>query len=244
MKELLNRLKWKIKVSVYNQNIFNLIALLRKRLPGAGSQERSRMKMLDIGCNEGIYTRTYCEEFGIDFENSYGVDYNEEGIKLLPRERFVCHDIDALKPLPFEDRSFDLVIMNQVLEHTKNISHIIAEINRVGKEESIFAVSVPNMAAFHSRLFLLAGKIPSSVQGLDAHVRGFTRRALEKYVEDYGFRFLDWTGGGVYPFGGSISGFLGRTFPGVSVFITLLFEKVRDFDASRLEVKRFHDTKL
>lgn len=91
-------LKWKIKISVYNHNILNLIKVTNKHF-SAGKNS----KLLDIGCNDGIYTQKYSEKFGIDFANAYGVDYNEDNVKLLPGERFKYHDIDLLTPLPYED---------------------------------------------------------------------------------------------------------------------------------------------
>jgi ubiquinone/menaquinone biosynthesis C-methylase UbiE len=204
----------------------------------------SGSKLLDIGCNDGIYTKKYCEYFGIEFENAYGVDYNENNVKILPQERFKHHDIDLLISLPYENQEFDLIVMNQVLEHTKNISHIISEINRISKKGALFAVSVPNLAALHSRFFLLFGKMPLAIQGMDAHVRGFTIKALKRYIEKYGFEYIDYTGSGMYPFVGSVTGLLGRVFPKFSVFFTLLFKKIEDCDISKLSVKQFHETKI
>lgn len=234
-----NKLKWKIKISVYNHNILNLMKAVDKHFSADNGS-----KILDIGCNDGVYTKKYCEWFGVDFANSYGVDYNEDNVSLLPQERFKHHDIDLLKQLPFNNNLFDLVIMNQVLEHTKNIGYIIADINRVLKKGAIFALSVPNLAALHSRFLLFFGRIPFAIQGMDAHVRGFTINALRKYVGDYGFEYIDCTGSGMYPFTGNFTGLIGRIFPQFSVFFTLIFKKTIDFDASKLQIKRFHKTEV
>ncbi|RJQ53091.1 MAG: methyltransferase domain-containing protein [Nitrospiraceae bacterium] len=239
MNTSLNKLKWKIKVSVYNQNILNLI-----RVTKYFCLVNESSRLLDIGCNDAVYTKKYCDSFGIDFENACGIDYNEENITALPRDRFYYHDIDLLRPLPYGDRLFDLVIMNQVLEHAKNISHIIAEINRVSRKGSTFVLSVPNLAALHSRLLLLAGKMPLAIQGMDAHVRGFTINSLKKYVSNYGFQYTGCTGSGLYPFTGSLTGYIGRLFPQFSVFITLVFKKTDDYDLSKLRTKHFHETKV
>lgn len=241
MDDFLN-LKWKIKISVYNQNVNNLMETVAKHYSA-----NKRARLLDIGCNDGVYTRKYCERFGFDFDNAYGVDYNELNIKLLPQDRFKHHDIDLLMSLPYEDNYFDLIIMNQVLEHTKNISHIISDINRVLKKDGLFVVSVPNLAALHSRFLLFFGKMPFAIKGMDAHIRGFTINALREYVEDYNFECLDFTGGGLYPFKGNITGFLGRVFPQLSVFFTLILRKTGDPDPKKLEMKklkRIHETKI
>lgn len=236
------KLKWKIKISVYNQNVHSLMETVDKHYSA-----NKGARLLDIGCNDGVYARKYCERFEIDFDNAYGVDYNEHKIKSLPRARFKQHDIDVLLSLPYENNYFDLIIMNQVLEHTKNISHIISDINRVLKKDGLFVVSVPNLAALHSRFLLLFGEMPFAIQGMDAHVRGFTMKALKRYVEEYNFECLDFTGGGLYPLTGHITRVLGRFFPQLSVFFTLTFKKTGDVDPQILEakqLKRIHETNI
>lgn len=133
--------------------------------------------------------------------------------------------------------------MNQVLEHTKNIGYIISDINRVLKKDGLFVVSVPNLAALHSRIFLLFGKMPLAIQGMDAHVRGFTITALKKYVGNYGFQYMDCIGSGMYPFTGNFTGLLGRLFPQLSVFFTCIFKKTGNYDFNNLQTKHFHETK-
>lgn len=238
MNASLKKIKWKIKIAVYNQNILNLIEATKKHFV-----LNDNSNFLDIGCNDGVYTKYYCDNFGIDYENAYGIDYNEENVKKLPEDRFYYHDIDCLDPLPYKDKLFDLIIMNQVLEHTKNISHVFSDINRVSQKGAIFVLSVPNLAALHSRLCLLFGKMPLAIQGMDAHVRGFTINSLKKYASDYGFQYVDCTGSGLYPITGNFNRHLGRLFPQLSVFITLIFKKSHDYDISKLRTKHFHETK-
>lgn len=239
MNSYVSKLKWKIKVSAYNQNIAQLMKVVERHLPSLRDA-----RLLDIGCNDGIYTKKYCERFGIEFANAYGVDYNKENIRNLPRERFHFHNMDVLRPLPFADESFDVVVMNQVLEHTKNVAHICCEINRVSKVGAIIAISVPNLAALHNRLLLMCGRIPFAIQGMDAHVRGFTRQALRDYVGNYGFEYLDCVGGGMYPFWGRVSGRLGSLMPQFAVFFTQVLRKSKACSATARRFKEYHDTKL
>ncbi|MBI1920074.1 MAG: class I SAM-dependent methyltransferase [Geobacter sp.] len=236
---MLKKLKWKIKISVYNQNIANLIDLMKSKVNcGAGS------RLVDIGCNDGVYTRIYCNNLKIPFENAHGLDYNSDNIKLLPLERFFTHDIDVLAKMPFDDCMFDVLIMNQVLEHTKNISQILAELNRITKTNGKLFISVPNIAALHNRSILLFGGIPLCIQDHDVHIRGFTKESLTKYVGKYGFEVVGVTGSGLYPFWGPVNKLLGRIFPQFSVFFTLMLSKVSDCDTAMVKDKHFHETKI
>ncbi|HYI49034.1 MAG TPA: class I SAM-dependent methyltransferase [Allosphingosinicella sp.] len=59
------------------------------------------------------------------------------------------HEIDFNKPLPFEDDSFDIVVMDAALHHSRNIWETLAEIRRVLKPGALF---VAQREAFTSPL--------------------------------------------------------------------------------------------
>ena len=92
------KLKWFIKVHVYNDNVSNIIALLQNRKKNIIPLDR----LLDMGCNDGAYTKLIAQKLNVDYEHCYGVDYNEAAVEVLPGTRFFFHDLDCLKPLPFE----------------------------------------------------------------------------------------------------------------------------------------------
>lgn len=47
---------------------------------------------------------------------------------------------DLNKRLPFEDKTFDVITANQVLEHVWNIDSLLLEIRRILKDDGIFIV--------------------------------------------------------------------------------------------------------
>lgn len=85
--------------------------------------------------------------------------------------------------LPFTDSELDVVIANQVLEHTKELFWIFHEVTRVLRIGGRFIIGVPNLAALHNRLLLLLGEQPSPIKSHSAHVRGFTRSDLINFME-------------------------------------------------------------
>jgi len=82
----------------------------------------------------------------------------------------ICADINKERPeyvfanlekqLPFPERSFDLVICLEGIEHVIEPYHLIKEICRITKPDGHIIISQPNVQSFFSRLkFLFTGMI-------------------------------------------------------------------------------------
>ncbi len=127
------------------------------------------------------------------------------------KERFARHGIEIVGVnledyrLPFPDERFDTIIMCEVLEHLNfNPLPLIKEINRVGAPESLFYLSLPNLASIHNRLNLLRGRPPSivSIQHFfdqldrtkpeiaNGHWREYTGPEVRELLERMGYRIL------------------------------------------------------
>src|SRR5215469_18781760 len=78
--------------------------------------------------------------------------------------------------LPLDDNSTDLIIANQVLEHTKEIFWIFHEVTRSLRVGGYFLFGVPNICSFHNRFLLLMGRQPTQHKLCSAHVRPFSKR--------------------------------------------------------------------
>jgi SAM-dependent methyltransferase len=125
--------------------------------------------------------------------------------------------------LPFGDGLFDVVIANQVLEHTKELFWIFSEIARVLKPGGAFVVGVPNLASLHSRVMLLAGMQPSPVEVLGPHVRGFTKGGFVRFAQAGGFFTVRAVrGANFYPFPPLLARPLARALPTFAVSLFFL----------------------
>jgi len=89
-------------------------------------------KFLDIACGN-CQLLDYAKNKGCDVT---GLDINPQ------RKDVVKHDLN--KPLPFPDKSFDVVSCIDSLEHVKNVSQVFKEVHRILKNDGIFIVTVPN----------------------------------------------------------------------------------------------------
>jgi len=90
-------------------------------------------KLLDVGCGTKPY-KSICS-----VEEYIGLEINDEGDR---NHSFADAFYDG-KTIPFEDKTFDSVMSNQVFEHVFNPSDFLKEINRVTKMDGLFLISVP-----------------------------------------------------------------------------------------------------
>jgi methionine biosynthesis protein MetW len=177
------------------------------------------IRVLDLGPGEGAdlmnvketFVSSNVELFGVECYDEYVSNLQQKGVNVcklnIERERF-----------PFEDKTFDIIIANQILEHTKEIFWILSEISRVLKPGGIAIIGVPNLASFHNRMMLLFGMQPSSIEILGPHVRGFTKKSFEQFVTTNSFfQVLETKGANFYPFPASLANIISNIFPSMSV---------------------------
>ncbi len=140
--------------------------------------------------------------------------------------------------LPFQDESVDLIICNQILEHTKELFAILHEISRTLKIGGSLIVGVPNVASLHNRLGLLFGKHPTQAKACSAHIRCFSRDDFLLFLQEcfpQGFALKSFDGSQFYPFPPVCSRFLARLFPTMAFSIFFLLQKTRKYTKSFLE---------
>ena len=134
--------------------------------------------------------------------------------------------------LPFADRSIEVVIANQILEHTKEVFWIWHEIARVLAVGGQLILGVPNLASAHNRLLLLLGRQPSVIKTASAHVRGFTRNDLEQFLGEVCpglFVVRDHAGANFYPLPPLLAQPLARALPGLAWGLFLRLQKQAEY---------------
>jgi Methylase involved in ubiquinone/menaquinone biosynthesis len=151
----------------------------------------------------------------------------------LQTSGIVVHQLNIERDsLPYTDESIDVVIANQILEHTKEIYWIFHEITRVLPVGGKVILGVPNLASLHNRLLLLFGKQPTSIKTSSAHIRGFTRGDILRFLEDCypgGYELKNFGGSNFYPFPRGVAKILSRAFPSMAWGIFLHLEKRRKY---------------
>lgn len=182
---------------------------------------------LDIGCGVGADLSIIKEK--LPNANLIGIDFGDWNKILLERLGVNVISVDIEKEqLPFADESLDFVIVNQVLEHTKEIFWINHEIFRVLKRGGFVYVGVPNVLSFHNRVLGLIGIHPTCNKMLSAHVRPFSKNDLKLFYKQIAKDFAvisRFAGSQFYPFPKKISRILSNMFPALSVSIFFLIKK-------------------
>jgi SAM-dependent methyltransferase len=107
--------------------------------------------------------------------------------------------------LPFSDETFDVIIMCEVLEHLNfNPLPLLKEINRIGKPNSVFYLSLPNGANIYNRRAVAMGHgIGLTIEGFfeqinprssaiaNGHWREYTGEEVRQLLEPLGFRIAN-----------------------------------------------------
>lgn len=92
-----------------------------------------KLRCLDIGCAAGFGVKELGKEFkevvGIDIDKS-AITFAKQNIKGNNLKFVLAKGLDY----PFPDKSFDVIICNQIYEHVPNPKKLIAEISRLLKK--------------------------------------------------------------------------------------------------------------
>lgn len=95
--------------------------------------------VLDIGCGIGTYVRRFA-----DFTNhSFGIDVDAE--RVAEGARSIANlQVAASEHLPFPDGTFDVVVLNEVIEHVQDDEKTIAEAMRILRPGGRVVIFAPN----------------------------------------------------------------------------------------------------
>jgi len=186
----------------------------------AASKIPGTPRILDIGCGHGDdllrikeSLNDRCELFAVEAWEPYRRELKDKGIEALGV------DIER-EPFPWDDDFFDVISINQVMEHTKEIFWILGEISRILKPGGTLIIGVPNLAAWHDRLMLLLGMEPSNAHMLGGHIRGITKQGMQKVLQaDDFWKIKAFAGSGFYPFPASVAKPLAKFLPNLATSI-------------------------
>ena len=219
-------------------NRMNLIALTRQ-----AARQSDLKKLLDLGCDDGVWTRRLADAVGAG--EIHGVEVVTEQAKKAEANGVRVYAIDLNRPLTgIPSDSFDLVHANQVIEHVSNVDLFVSEVFRVLKKGGHAVISTENGSSWHNvfaaamgwQIFSLTNVSglkaglgnPFAIQrggtpftGTWTHKTIFNYRGLIEMFETHGFSKVTVAGAGYFP----LPALLGRIDPRHSAFITVFAEK-------------------
>lgn len=101
--------------------------------------------VLDCGCGEGFYVKLLSELYNCKI---VGLDHDLELLEVAKRRvgnrDNVGFQFGDINHLPFDDETFDKIILSEVLEHISDDERALQEVYRVLKKGGVLALTVPN----------------------------------------------------------------------------------------------------
>lgn len=112
-------------------------------------------RVLDLGCGTGELLAYLRETRGC---SGYGVELDDANVLACARRGVDVIQLNLEEGLQlFDDRSFDVVLQLETLQHLRNAENMLRETARVGR---IGIVSFPNFAHWVNRMAILRGRMP------------------------------------------------------------------------------------
>jgi SAM-dependent methyltransferase len=134
-------------------------------------------RVLDVGCRFGALTRSY-----LDGNEVVGIDIDRKALDEATALGIEPVWADAAEPLPFEDKSFDVVVLGELLEHLPLPQLTVAEARRVLRPGGRLVGSVPNAFRLKRRLMFLLGRPPEFDP---THLQLFSPDSLRSLFRDF-----------------------------------------------------------
>ncbi len=139
--------------------------------------------VLDIGCGDGLLMECLQRENKIKIK---GIDISTKAIEIAKSRGLDAIQGDITDKLPFADKSFNSVLLIDVLEHIFQPLDVLKEAHRVCTD--YVYISVPNFVSFPARIQVLLGQVPENNTARDGHAYWMTQAVITDLLEKSGFK--------------------------------------------------------
>ena len=140
--------------------------------------------VLDVGCGDGSLLYHLSQTRGIRGE---GIDISEKGVAIAQSRGIEARVADATSGEFSVDRSYDYIIISEVLEHLPNAEEVVLKLRDAFDKRLI--ITIPNSGFLGERLRLLIGRFPKQwVYHPGEHVRFWTVADFLSWADQLGLR--------------------------------------------------------
>jgi uncharacterized membrane protein YkvA (DUF1232 family)/trans-aconitate methyltransferase len=221
----------------------------RTRILEALPAPASSTRLLDVGCDNGMWTEQLRHKLGVPETHVSGLEIVPSRAQVARARGFDVRTGDLEDKWPFKDESFDVVHANQVIEHVAQLDHFVEETKRMLRPHGQAIVCTENLASWHNLLALGLGYQPFSLTNISRrqaignplalhqngseqpeswqHVHVLSLTALRDLFVAHGFAIDSMWGSGYHPFSGRFAARLAAFDPRHAHFIGVVARRSR-----------------
>lgn len=138
--------------------------------------------ILDVGCGDGRYLNLL-KQAGPESWRLEGIDFGAPAIERA-RERGLAVTLGAYESLELGEERYDLIILNQVIEHFTDPAAMVEKLHHELKPGGYLSIETPSLDGWDAALF------KESFWGgyhFPRHITLFNERSITRFLEKRGF---------------------------------------------------------
>lgn len=143
-------------------------------------------RVLDVGCSSGYLSAPLADRGN----TIVGIELDPTAAREAEAycEQVLVGDVESME-FPLEPRTFDVVLLGDVLEHLREPVATLSRLRRLLRPGGRLVLSTPNVANWAIRLSLLGGRWRYTNRGIldRTHTHLFTRATLREAIEAAGY---------------------------------------------------------
>jgi len=145
----------------------------------AGDAVRRAQRLGEIGCGHGLVQRQIEKQYDRPVT---GIDLNDYALRCNLSERSPLYCYDILQRVPELEKSFDILLLFDVLEHLKDEDRFLEAVRFHLAPEGKILINVPAFQQFYSSYDVAAG-----------HLRRYSIASLRRVAERNRMTLAAWT---------------------------------------------------
>jgi ubiquinone/menaquinone biosynthesis C-methylase UbiE len=139
-------------------------------------------KILDVGCGRGNSLKIHPLAFGFDIDKE-----SLRHARRKARKRIVIAEVSKI---PFKNNTFDVIHLEFVVEHLRDVKHSFEEMERVSKSKSNFIIITTNLL---NPLVFLKSIFPSHIRKIHnpfyaSYYKANTLNKLDRMMNFIGYK--------------------------------------------------------
>ena len=146
--------------------------------------------ILEFGCADGSNLVYFAEDLKIEPAEIFGVDICKSTTSTSVNFNFYHQSLESF--VQDKTRTFDLILLSDVLEHIYNPWQALRQIKGLLPRGGALLISVPNLENLNYLNLTASGEFFYTPTGLmdETHIRFFSQKTLTHYLLECGYRIV------------------------------------------------------